>query len=295
MNELNVPNITADINGVWMLHPDYQNALAMEGGTIKAAAKTRDGVGYAATQNGIAIIPISGFMMKGSSFWGNSTSTLDTRKAIRHAVNSEAIKGIVLYIDSPGGHVSGTDELAADIRTASDLKPVHAHIDDLGASAAYWVASQASTISANRSANVGSIGAYMVVADMSEMAEKQGIKIHVVKTGEYKAAGAAGTEITEKDLEYFQERIDSATENFYEAVQEGRNMSMENMAAVKSAKVYDSASAQRLGLIDNIRSFDETLQAVSESLVEEKPQGYPLRASAQLKAIMARCDMLKKK
>lgn len=62
--------------------------------------------------------------------------------------------------------MAGTDDLARDVKAASRAKPLWAHIEDMGASAAYWVASQASKITANsETALVGSIGTLQVIHD----------------------------------------------------------------------------------------------------------------------------------
>src|SRR5690606_31819803 len=124
---------------------------------------------------------------QGSSFGG--ASTVRTRRAIRSAAADKSVSAIMLLIDSPGGSVSGTSDLADDVANAKKKKPVYAYIEDTCCSAAYWVASQCSAIYANPTAIVGSIGTYMVVADYSRMAENAGVKVHCISTGKYKGAG----------------------------------------------------------------------------------------------------------
>src|SRR5581483_9650939 len=108
-----------------------------------------------------------GMLMKGQSSMGG-TSTVMARRDIRQAVADQDVAGILLAIDSPGGTVAGTDDLAAEVRQARTSKPVWAAIDDLGASAAYWVASQTQRVTVNSpTALVGSIGTLQVIRDLS--------------------------------------------------------------------------------------------------------------------------------
>ena len=76
-------------------------------------------------------------MQKGSSKFGGA-STIRVRRQIREARQDEDVEAILLVVDSPGGTVAGTDELAREVGRAAEEKIVHAHIDDLGASAAFW-------------------------------------------------------------------------------------------------------------------------------------------------------------
>src|SRR5690606_10632494 len=106
--------------------------LAYEGGE----KPTTNTTAYA-VEDGVAIISIDGPMMKGRSKYGGN-STLDTRQRIREAMRDDQVSAALLRIDSPGGHVAGTQELFTDIKRLSANKPTHAFIEDLGASAAYW-------------------------------------------------------------------------------------------------------------------------------------------------------------
>lgn len=213
--------------------------------------------------NGVAIVPISGPMMKGDSKFGGA-NTVQIRQAIRGALADDAVKSIMLHVDSPGGSVAGTDELARDIKRANMSKPVHAHIDDLGASAAYWVASQALKITAGYAAEVGSIGVYAVVEDTSAQAAMEGVKVHVVSTGPLKGALEPGTTVTAEQLNYVQERVDDMNRHFQAAILRGRvNMTSDQLKEASDGRVFGAAEARKLGLIDRVQSFDEAMENVT--------------------------------
>ena len=213
----------------------------------------------------VAQIVMRGTLMKGQSSFGG-TSTVQLRRDIRQAAMDPNVKGILLDIDSPGGTVAGTADLAAEIRAAARKKPVWAHIDDLGASAAYWIASQADQVFANdKTALVGSIGTLMTVYDYSAAADKEGVKALVFATGPLKGAGAPGAPVTEEQQAYFQSLVDQSQSSFDAAVKNGRGMTAAQLAAVRTGGVFPASQALDLKLIDGIRSIDRTLEALAQA------------------------------
>lgn len=253
----------------WMVEPKWfveaVNAYKAGRFEIEAARTEKDGgrTLYAIDGNGIAYVRLSGHLMKFDSKFGG-TSTIRARRAIRMAAADEDAKAILLAIDSPGGTVAGTEELARDVVAAKDQKPVFAHIDDLGASAALWVASQADHLSANKTALVGSIGTVAVIEDSSKAAEKEGIEVHVISTGPFKGAGIPGTKVTDEHLAEMQELVDDLNEHFMQAVSTGRNLPMDAVRAMADGRVHIAQKAKAMGLINAVRPFDATIRHIRE-------------------------------
>lgn len=219
-----------------------------------------DRYGYATrVVDDFAIVSVSGALMKHQASMSSNASTVMLRRTIRRAAHDPTIKGIMLQIDSPGGTVAGTREFANEISSANKLKPTHAFIEDLGASAAYWVASQAGRIAANATALVGSIGTYAVVEDYSKLAEEKGIKVHVVKAGEFKGSGVPGTEVTTEQLANMQRVIDGLNDRFLDGVVAGRNLSRSTVKSLNDGRVHLAESAQDLKLIDSVESFADAI------------------------------------
>lgn len=277
------PNCAAQHIAHWMIEPTWfaQAVAAVKDGTWEIRSfmddKPEKRVLYVIDSNGIAIIPLVGPLMKGDSKFGGTTSTVRTRRAVRMATQDSDVRGIMLHIDSPGGTVSGTAELAADVKLADDQKPVHAFIDDLGASAAYWVASQARRVSANATAEVGSIGVVAVVEDSSGQAEAEGIKVHVIATGPFKGAFVDGTEVTPDHLAYLQQRVDEINGHFLRAISKGRKMSMAEVRKAADGRVFGAAVAQEMGLIDAVQRMDKALADLTR---DTKNAGTPRRDRA---------------
>jgi signal peptide peptidase SppA len=215
-------------------------------------------------QGGVAIISIAGPMMKSPSSFSSSVSTVYTRRLIRAAVADPDVKSILIRFDSPGGSVSGTSDLADDIESANTKKECVAYIEDCCCSAAYWAASQCSSIYGNRTAIVGSIGTYMVVEDWSKFYQDQGIDVHVLSTGKFKGAGVEGSEITIEQLAHFQETVDALNEHFLSAVAKGRGMSRAKLAEYADGRTWTGQEAVSIGLMDGVSKWDDVLLSMQK-------------------------------
>ena len=215
--------------------------------------------------NGIAVVNVSGPMQKQDSKYGG-TSTLATRAILRDTRARDDVKGVMLSIDSPGGLHSGTDELASEVGATAREMPVHAHVEGLGASAAYWVGSQASRLTATRTSRVGSIGSILYLVDQSGQLAAEGIRVYKVASGPLKGAGDGLTGVTEAELEYAESIVAEATAPFYEAVQAGRGLSDDELAEVISGETFSADTARDRGLVDGVEGFDAAMSALAKEL-----------------------------
>lgn len=258
--------------GVWLMNPLWmtQAVSAIRSGMYQASSPkaVAEDQAFHLVDGNIAIIPLHGPLMKGWSKYGG-TSTIEARQQIRNAVTDQRVKAILLDIESPGGHVSGTQELASDILAARSTKPVFAQITDLGASAAYWAASQAESIFANQTAEVGSIGTMAIVEDTSKLYEMAGVKVHVVSTGEHKGAFADGTPVTPAMIEDLQKTINGLNQFFLSAVQSGRRIEQDALGAIADGRAFLAHEAMSLGLIDGIQTIEQTIETIRSRLSSE--------------------------
>ena len=276
-----VPNLH-DYFGVWAVHAPLFRAAVERFNALdlrlhiqqqdKAEPKAAARGSVLVLDGGIAIIELRGTLMKQTSSLEESTSTIAARRQIRNAASDPRIKAILLVIDSPGGTVSGTQALADDVAAAAKQKPLHVQIEDLGASAAFWVASQATKVFANATALVGSIGTFAVIHDLSEHAAEKGIKVHVVRAGKFKGTGVAGTEITDDQLAMMQTRVDGLNEFFVAGVAAGRNMSIDRVRSLADGAIHLASEAKTLGLIDGVQSLDETIDGLQKLNVKSNAE-----------------------
>lgn len=266
--------------GAWAIEPTWFNSMveAVKAGiVVPVPDREEPDVDYR-VQGGVALIEISGQMTKGFSKYGGANSVA-VRKSIRAAASDPGIAAIMLVIDSPGGTVAGTDELAEDVRKINtEIKPVYSHIEDLGASAAYWIASQSKRISATPTSEIGSIGTFAVIVDSSEQAKMEGLKIHVISTGDMKGAGIAGTPVTDGQLEYFSERIEEANAHFLQAVSAGRSVSKSVVNAWADGRVFGASMAKKMGMIDSVTRLDEAMEYPRKDVAKARAKGSVTKA-----------------
>ncbi len=262
---MNFERCAAQHIGMWMIEPGWfaSAVAAVKAGTYPrlSAQEIQDRIpsgAFPVTEDGIALISINGQMTKGDSSFGG-TSTVRERQNVRIAARNGDVSGIMMIFDSPGGTVAGTADFAGEVTNARAIKPVHAFIEDQGASAAVWVAVQAGRVTATPTSEVGSIGTVAIVEDSSGAAEMAGIKVHVISTGEFKGQLAAGTEVTESQLDELQKRVDAANSFFLKGVADGRQMPMSDVKAIADGRMFGAAEAKGLGLIDQVGTFDKAM------------------------------------
>lgn len=262
----------------WFLGLDLHVHLAQ---APSQAARQAETASTPDIRNGVEVIGLAGTLMKQQSSMSRSGSTVLARRRVRAAVRNPDVAAILLHIESPGGTVAGTKELADDIAAAAKQKPVYAYIEDLGASAAYWIASQATKVFANETALVGSIGTYGVVQDFSARAAKEGIQVHVVRAGAFKGAGTPGTPVTPEQLAELQARIDSLNEFFIRGVAAGRQLSLAAVRALADGRVYVGAAAKENHLIDGVQSLDDTFTQLAKLGHSKRKAHMELQSTAE--------------
>ena len=283
LESLAVPTFphAGEIAGVWAIEPHAGSALWQQVRGIDLhrhmaeSPKPKVATEYltvtAPSGGRVAQVNLTGTLMKAASSMSSATSTVAARRAIRKAAADPEVDAILIAIDSPGGTVSGTADLGSEIAAAAKRKPVWSYIDDLGASAAYWAASQAERVVANNNtALVGSIGTLLVVYDLSGAADKEGIKTHVFGTGPIKGAGTPGSVVSDEQQAYFRGIVNDAQVEFDAAVRKGRSLTAKELANVKTGGVFGATEALDRKLIDAIQSYDQT---VAELAIEAKRRG----------------------
>ena len=273
LSALTVPTFprATDYAGVWAIEPSAGAALwslaqrtDLTAHVTAAESPKLVAAEYQTVKAGggqqVAIVPLVGSLMKMRASMSSGTSTVEARRMLRKAAADPDVSAILLHIDSPGGTVSGTADLAADVKAAAKQKPVWAFAEDLCASAAYWVASQADRVFANTAtAMVGSIGTLAVIYDLSGAAEQQGVKALVFGTGPLKGAGAPGAPVTEEQQAYFRGLVEDSQKSFDAAVQKARGLTDKQLAGAKTGGVFGAAEALERKLIDGVQSFDQTV------------------------------------
>lgn len=178
------------------------------------------------------------------------------------ALKSPSVKAIVLRVDSPGGTVAASQEMAEYVKRAE--KPVVVSVGDLCASGGYMVASQADRIVALPGSNVGSIGVIMTVPNASEALSKLGIEMQVITSGENKDTGSMFRPLREDEIDMFRGEIDDIYAQFVSIVAEGRGMSEADVREIATGRTYLGDRALELGLVDELGTLQDALQSAAD-------------------------------
>ena len=215
------------------------------------------------TGNKVAVIPVQGTIahrmnLMNSVSGGVSTEALG--KQFDTLSNDPNISTIILDIDSPGGAVSGVQELSNQIFAARDKVHIVASANSLAASAAYWLGSQAHEFVVTPSGEVGSIGVIAVHESVFKAKEAEGRDITVIKAGKFKADTSPLEPLSEEAHSSIQERVDERYDTFISAVSRGRNVSIDTVTGqFGEGRVVGAKSALSKGMVDAIETLDETI------------------------------------
>ncbi len=222
-----------------------------------------------AVKDGVAVIDISGPLMKSPSFidewFDGATGYGQISAEVGDAATDENISAIVLRFDSPGGEVSGSFETAADIEAAGQLKPVYAVADELAASAAYLLASSANKIYvAPKTGEVGSIGIIARHFDYSKMLEKAGIDVTTVFAGDRKNDFSPYEPLSKEAEARLEAEVQRLYGEFVDWVADHRSIKTSAVRATE-AGLFAAADAIKRGLADEIGTVRDALSALKSS------------------------------
>jgi signal peptide peptidase SppA len=243
-----------------ILNDHISGVAHSEGGRSQAfsvvADKKADAIPL--TVDGIATISVDGVVGRKVDSFMKSSGVCDVQDVIEQAremAGSDDVKGVLLAIDSPGGTVTGVPEAAYALRQLAAQKPLVAFADGLAASAGYWLASQASAIYAESSAQVGSIGVYQYLLDTSRKAELEGIKPMLFATGKYKGMGIEGLPLSADQQTKIQDTVDIVFGWFKRDVALARKLNDEDM----QGQTFFAEDAVSRNLIDRVGTRADAL------------------------------------
>jgi protease-4 len=243
------------------------------------------------SRNRIAVIVATGNIVNGEGE-GTVIGGETFAREIRKARLDDKIKAIVLRINSGGGSALASDVMWREVQLAKKVKPVIASMSDVAASGGYYMAMACDTIVAHPNTITGSIGIFSVIPNAQELLNKIGVTTDVVKTGEYANIFSLARPLSEGEAMIIQNIIESGYEDFTRKAAEGRNMSIENMLAVASGRVWTGVEAKDRNLIDVFGGLDEAVAIAREKagLDEDYQLRYYPRKKTFLEQLMAELD-----
>jgi len=204
---------------------------------------------------------------------------VDTSKVLEKIINAKNdtnIKGVLFVIDSPGGAFAPSMELALAINNLKKVKPVVVYALGTMASGSYLSGVGANKILANPASFIGSIGVLVQGLDVSELANKLGIKEQSLKAGEFKQIGTFTRTWSPEEKAYLQNLINESYELFTTFVAKQRKLDLKARKDWADAKVFLAQKAKDLGLIDGLSDYEsakkelQKLAGVSNAVWKEE-------------------------
>jgi protease-4 len=196
----------------------------------------------------------------------------DLLRKVRRFAEDDAMKAVVVRIDSPGGSVGPSQEIHDEVKKLAGRKTVVCSLGNLAASGGYYIAVACPKIVAAPGTLTGSIGVISQFVNVRGLAERFDVKLETVKSGKLKDAGNPFRDMTPEDRAYWQALIDRVHGQFLAAVADGRKLGIDEVRKIADGRVVTGAEAKDLGLVDQLGNFYDAVDlAKSDAKLDGEP------------------------
>lgn len=223
-------------------------AILVAAAFVAALASHRDG-GFLASigaQPQVARVNISGFI----------SDDREQRKLLADLEKADHVRGVILYINSPGGTTAGAEGLYLSIRKLAEKKPVAAVFGTVATSAAYLAGIAADHIVARGNSITGSVGVILQWAEVSQLLDKVGVRVEEIRSGPLKAVPSPFGPTDEAGRGLAEEMVNESRDWFVDLVTQRRPLSGGALEQVRTGRIYTGRQALKIGLIDKIGDED---------------------------------------
>ena len=184
---------------------------------------------------------------------------------LRDALEDDAVKAVVLRIDSPGGSVFASEVIRREIASLREAgKPVVASMSTLAASGGYYIAMDANRIVASPATLTGSIGIFAMFPTFQRTLEKLGVHSDGVGTTALSGEFRGDRPLGEASRAILQQSLDYEYRQFIDRVAKARSKTVEQVDAVAQGRVWAGAEAQDLGLVDELGGYQRAIEIAAE-------------------------------
>jgi len=211
----------------------------------------------------VGVIVAAGEILDGDqppgTIGGDSTARL-----IRQARLDSDIKALVLRVDSPGGSVMASEEIYRELKALrASGKPVVVSMSGYAASGGYYISAPADEIWASPATITGSIGIFAIIPTVDRTLGKVGVSVDGVGTTPLSGQLRIDRPLGAEARALLQSQIERGYDEFLERVSSGRKKSRAEIDAIAQGHVWAGTDAKRLGLVDQLGSFDEAVKAAA--------------------------------
>ncbi|MEZ4711856.1 MAG: signal peptide peptidase SppA [Caldilineaceae bacterium] len=216
----------------------------------------------------VALIRVEGIILPGKGGSGNlltdvggaySTTIVDQ---LKQAAENELVKAVVLVVDSPGGSVYASDEIARQV--AAMEKPVLSAMGSMAASGGYFVSAPTDEIWASPHTLTCSIGVIIELLNYDKLAADYGVEAVVYKSGANKDMGNPFRPATPAEEQIWQAMIDEAYDAFVAIVASGRDLAAARVREIADGRVCTGQQALELKLVDNLGYLPDVIERAGE-------------------------------
>ena len=193
---------------------------------------------------------------------GASTIGAGLGDKLREAAEDDDVKAVVLRMNSPGGDAFLSEQLWHAVKQLRSKKPVVVSMGDYAASGGYYISSAANRIVAQPNTLTGSIGIFGLFPNFSELVQKVGVNVEVVKTNDFAdlTISMPYKPLTNEQRALIQGHVERGYDVFLSRVAEGRHMTKAQVDSVGQGRVWLGRKAQTLGLVDKLGGLDVAIK-----------------------------------
>lgn len=183
---------------------------------------------------------------------------------IEQATKDKSVKGLLLYLNTPGGEVTASDKIYhAAQGFAATGRPVVAYMDTVAASGGYYIACAAQEVIATETTITGSIGVILGGMNATGLMEKVGLKSQTFASGAFKDTLSMTREMREDERAYIQALVDEMYEKFAGIVSEARDIPLAQLKdGIADGRIFQGSRAKSVGLVDETGYVKDAIQAL---------------------------------
>jgi protease-4 len=238
----------------------YAKLVGGAGKPVRESAPEKIELG-ASGRGKIAIVYAEGEIVDGD---GNEEGFLyggKTARLLREVRDDDNVKAVVLRVNSPGGSVSASEEIAREVMLLQKTRPVIISMGTLAASGGYWISTPGERIFAEPTTITGSIGVFGLFLNFQGLLnDKIGLTFDLVKTGKFADAATVTRPKTAEELALFQDSVDWVYDQFLTKVVQSRKLDRAVVEEIAQGRVWSGREAQKLGLVDELGGLDDAVK-----------------------------------
>ncbi|HKS95210.1 MAG TPA: signal peptide peptidase SppA [Terriglobia bacterium] len=182
----------------------------------------------------------------------------------RHAREDNAVKAVILRVDSPGGSAFSSEVIRREVELTRQTKPVVVSMSGVAASGGYWISMSANRIVAQPGTITGSIGVLTGKFNFTGLYNKLGLSTDYVATSDNATLDYPFQNFTAAQRESVQKSMQDVYRNFLAGVAAGRHMKVDAVDKIAQGRVWSGERAKQLGLVDELGGLDQAIAAARE-------------------------------